>query len=89
MAKYKYLEDAGHAWLEVPIADIVALGIEDRISQYSYQKGKYAYLEEDSDAPIFIQAYAETLGYPPTYSTEYVGDYADIRYYRRFKGETL
>lgn len=86
MTTYRYLEDAGHAWLEVPIAVVEALGIENHISQYSFRKGKYAYLEEDSDAPKFIEAFADNWGAPPSHTTVYVGEYADIRYYPRFKG---
>ena len=51
---YTCHEDPGHGWLQVPHADIAALGVE--ITPYSYQKGAYAYLEEDCDAPAFMQA---------------------------------
>jgi hypothetical protein len=42
--------DPGHAWLRVPLVEIAQLGIEDQISAYSFINGRFAYLEEDSDA---------------------------------------
>lgn len=56
--KYRFIEDPGHGWLEVPIGELHALGIADQISTYSYfdrVKG-FAYLEEDCDATTFIVA---------------------------------
>jgi hypothetical protein len=50
---YNFHSDCGHGWLEVPRAELVALGIADKISHYSYQKGDRVYLEEDCDAAVF------------------------------------
>ena len=41
--------DAGHAWGKVRKDVLANLGIADKISRYSYQRGEYAYLEEDCD----------------------------------------
>jgi len=41
--------DAGHAWAKVKKQFLSKLGIDKEISRYSYQRGDYAYLEEDSD----------------------------------------
>ena len=51
---YKFLIDAGHGWLEVPIKEL--RDIKEDISEYSYISfnGEKAYLEEDSDASKFI-----------------------------------
>lgn len=49
---YKMIEDPGHAWLRVPLAEIVGM----TFSKYSYADGEYAYLEEDCDAPKFMDA---------------------------------
>lgn len=49
--------DSGHGWLEVSKAKLKSLGIADKISGYSYQKGDKAYLEEDCDAGLFFEAY--------------------------------
>lgn len=54
--------DPGHGWLQVPMADVQRLGIADKISRCSYRDGGMAYLEEDCDAPRFLQA-AEAAGW--------------------------
>ena len=58
MAKYRFYEDAGHGWLSVAVNELVALGIADDISTYSYLSPslKWAYLEEDRDLTIFLNA---------------------------------
>ena len=44
--------DAGHAWLKVPASFVLAVGFEP--STYSYINDGFFYLEEDCDAPQFI-----------------------------------
>lgn len=46
--------DPSHAWLEVSLSDIQALGIGDKISRYSYIKGDRVFLEEDCDASVYL-----------------------------------
>ena len=53
---YIWHSDPGHAWLEVDRAELIELGILDKISCYSYQKNDKVYLEEDRDAGIFLKA---------------------------------
>lgn len=53
----KWHIDSGHGWLEVSKAKLTKLGIAQKISGYSYEKGLKAYLEEDCDASIFFEAY--------------------------------
>jgi hypothetical protein len=60
--KYRFIEDPGHGWLEVPIEQINALGIAEKISGYSYKRNGMAYLEEDCDAGTFIDAYKAKIG---------------------------
>ena len=53
--------DPGHGWLKVSLKELIDLGIETRISQYSYQKrDKYnkiwVYLEEDMDFSTYYEA---------------------------------
>ena len=55
--KYIMYSDAGHAWLKVSKRMLILLGIANKISTYSYQRGSYAYLEEDCDFPLFANAY--------------------------------
>ena len=59
---YTFISDPGHGWLKVPLADLLELGITDRISQYSYHNGKYAFLEEDCDASIFVHFVKKVWG---------------------------
>lgn len=55
--KMKWFEDPGHAWLAVSRKEVERLGIADKISHCSFEKGEKVYLEEDSDAHIFLEAY--------------------------------
>ena len=48
--------DPGHGWLKVKKDELVKLGIADKITAYSYERGEYAYLEEDCDAGTYITA---------------------------------
>ena len=53
---YIFHSDPGHAWLAVKRKELIKLGILDKITNYSYQKGKTVYLEEDGDASVFFNA---------------------------------
>lgn len=46
--------DPGHAWLAVPLKDLKAFGLAGKISHYSFMTADHAYLEEDCDAPLYI-----------------------------------
>jgi len=54
--KYAFHYDAGHGWLEVPVKELKELGIYEKISPYSYERNGMAYLEEDCDFGIFLDA---------------------------------
>ncbi len=56
MLKINYFTDPGHGWAAVKIKILQDLGIADRISHYSYSRGKTAYLEEDCDFSLLIGA---------------------------------
>ena len=58
--EYRYIQDSGHGWIEVPLEELE--NIAYKISRYSYmdkRTGK-AYLEEDCDAAIFIKKLKDT-----------------------------
>lgn len=55
-----WIIDAGHGWLKVKKTVIEALGISEKISGCSYQRGNFVYLEEDYDAYNFLQRYYQT-----------------------------
>ena len=56
--KYSNYSDPSHGWLKVSVEEINQLGITQDITAYSYisADGKYAFLEEDQDAELFINA---------------------------------
>jgi len=77
-------EDAGHGWLAVKRQDLIDLGILDKVSSCSYEKGDTVYLEEDDDAPIFIRAIkAKGLGFK--YRDHIHPNFSPIRRYARFQ----
>ena len=56
MAKYQCYNDPAHGWLKVALRELRKLGIENQVSNYSYVRGEFAYLEEDCDASLFLRA---------------------------------
>jgi hypothetical protein len=53
---YKYFQDPSHGWVEVPIAELRRLNVADKISRYSHRNGHLAYLEEDCDFSVWMEA---------------------------------
>ena len=53
LPNYIYFQDPGHGWLRVPLKTIQDLKL--KVSSYSYQKGRYVYLEEDCDMSEFFK----------------------------------
>jgi hypothetical protein len=51
---YTFYEDSSHGWLEVPLQELKDLGIQERITSFSYVFKGMAYLEEDLDAGTFL-----------------------------------
>lgn len=49
-------QDGGHSWFKVARKELTKLGIEEKISSFSFQYGDYVYLEEDCDVAIFFKA---------------------------------
>ena len=74
-----WFADPGHAWLQVPLADVRASGAN--ISTYSYQDEEFAYLEEDSDA----RAYLDTLTTIPRFHEHHTDDDSPIRDLKSYK----
>lgn len=60
--KRTFYSDPGHGWLCVNYAELEELGIHDKISPWSYRNYDLAYLEEDCDATVYINA-VNKLGY--------------------------
>ena len=83
---YTFYEDPGHGWVAVPIDDLIALGVADKITSYSYLLGNMAFLEEDCDLPTFVRAYKKKFGKAPKGKTVYQ-EYTSIRSYPNYDYE--
>jgi len=83
---FKKYDDPGHGWLAVKRQLLIDLGIIDKITSCSYQRGKTVYLEEDLDLSTFWQAYEQKTGNAPRYivKTQCHGN-SPIRSYDCFK----
>ena len=68
---FVYYEGPGHGWIQVDTQVLEALGIDSKISSYSYISGTTAYLEEDCDAGLFIRAFKEKHGARPELVSRY------------------
>jgi hypothetical protein len=80
--------DNGHGWMAVKLNELKMFGIEDKISSYSYVKGKTAYLEEDCDAMTFIQA-AKAKGITVELKEGPQRDRSPIRYFKSYSPELV
>ena len=49
-------ESPGHSWLRVSLKDLDDLGIRDQGSGFSYQDDEFAYLDEEIDMPVYLEA---------------------------------
>lgn len=78
--------DPAHGWLRVPFGDLELLGIEDKISSYSYvaPSGTFAYLEEDSDAQLYLDA-AEKAGWKVRIRERHTNRNSRIRRYPAYR----
>ena len=83
MNVFTFHTDPGHGWLEVPMSLLRDLGIADKVSSYSYMRGDSAYLEEDCDAGLFVQAFLERFGSRPLIDSTYTHN-APMRSFRSY-----
>ena len=79
----KVYNDRGHGWGAVKRSLLFELGVLNRISSYSYQRGKTVYLEEDLDLGLVIQRLVK-LGVDFTFIEKYT-DRSPIRSYDYFR----
>lgn len=79
--KFTFFQDSGHGWVKVPISLLRHVGISGKITPYSYQKGVFAYLEEDCDLSLFIGVYREKFGVEPILENKYTNKQSKIRSY--------
>lgn len=59
MKQFIFYSDPSHGWLQVPRGLLRQLGIEDKVSGYSYQRLGDVFLEEDCDYSLFARAMKE------------------------------
>lgn len=86
---YVVHSDPGHAWIAVPIKELFELGIQDKITSYSYIKGKSAYLEEDCDLSTFFSAFRARFGKDPAYRDGKHWDRCPVRSFDRYTEASL
>jgi len=77
---FQHYTDPGHGWIKVPVKLLKSLGIEGKISTYSYRLGEYAYLEEDSDASLFLESMS-AAGEEFKFVTKHTNKQSKIRNY--------
>ena len=80
----KFYADPGHGWGAVKRKVLDQLGIADKITSYSYQKGQTVYLEEDCDLSTLVTALA-LKGEVVQYKEKHTNKYSPIRNYERFQ----
>lgn len=84
--KYEAFVDSGHAWVKVSLGELRLLGIDNQISDCSYTKGDNAYLEEDKDALLFIEA-KKKRGEEVSFRVRR-SENSRVRSYARYRGAT-
>lgn len=81
--KIKFYSDPGHGWGAVKRRVLDELGIADKITHFSFQKGQTVYLEEDSDLPRLVTKLALN-GVVVEYEQHSTDRRSPIRSYDRF-----
>ena len=81
--KFTYYTDPGHGWVKVPRSLLAKLGINHKISTYSYERGDNVYLEEDCDLSHLYQA-LESRGTPVKLMTSHTNRSSKIRSYNHY-----
>ena len=82
--KLTFLADPGHGWLSVSRKDLKTLGIQNVISNCSFQRGQRVYLEEDRDAVLFLDA-AKKNGWDLQIKESSSNKKSWVRYQDRYK----
>lgn len=81
--KIRVFADPGHAWARFPKARLVKLGIADKITHYSYQRGSNAFLEEDCDLSLLLSA-LKAQGYEIKFDESHTNKQSKIRSYQSY-----
>lgn len=78
-----FYEDPGHGWLAVPLVLLDRLDLLDKVSSYSYMRGRLAHLEEDCDYSLFVAAMRDA-GLPFSLRERHTDNQSRIRSYEPF-----
>lgn len=78
-----FYSDNGHGWAAVERSTLTDLGIADKISSASYQRGEIVYLEEDADLSTFVAA-LRAQGTPIEFIEHNVNGLSPIRNYHPY-----
>lgn len=82
--KLNYFTDPGHGWVSVKLQILIDLGIADKISTYSYIRGKSAYLEEDYDLGLLFKE-CDSRGLKIDLTTKHTNNRSPIRSYATYR----
>jgi hypothetical protein len=88
MKSFISYSDPGHGWAAVKRSLLISLGILNKITPFSFQKGKTVYLEEDCDVETFVKAYKQAYNVEPRFIHRYTNNVSPIRRYKRFNVST-
>jgi len=84
--EYVHHIDAGHGWVEVSKGLLQFLGLEKKISSFSYMNEHDVYLEEDCDFSTFSTEYLRIFGERPSlYLQHCETDESPIRGYEAYE----
>lgn len=81
--KIRVFADPGHAWARFPKARLAKLGIADKITNYSYQRGGNAFLEEDCDLALLMTTLKDR-GYEVKFIESHTNKQSKIRNYQHY-----
>ena len=85
---YDVYADPSHAWVKVKLAELEKLGIAKYITSFSYVNGDNAYLEEDCDASVLVDA-LEARGVEPKFKFHHTDKRSKIRGYASFTARCI
>ena len=60
---YTKVNDPAHGWIGVPESELIGLGIQNKITPYSYRDQSVVWLEEDCDVATWLHALAKRDGH--------------------------
>ena len=83
---FHFYNDPGHGWMAVKRHLLHTLGVADKITPYSYQRGQTVYLEEDCDASTVLAA-LKHRGASVSFIDHHTDKRSPIRSYNYYRNE--